>query len=78
MHAYLQTPDLTADAIQTEVYEIGKKYPFPDLKLWFQALYEILFGQPTGPRMGSFIMLYGREQTSALIERVLKGESLAA
>lgn len=68
----------TAEDIQNTVYEIGKKHPFTDLKLWFAALYEILLGQPTGPRMGTFIALYGRKETCALIERVLKGESLAA
>ena len=69
--------DFAADA-QTKVYDIGKSHPFVDLKLWFGALYEILLGQPTGPRMGTFIALYGREQTAALIKRVLQGESLAA
>jgi lysyl-tRNA synthetase class 1 len=68
----------SAEDFQNEVYAIGKKYPFPDLKLWFQALYEVLLGQEKGPRMGSFIALYGRDETVALIERVLKGESLAA
>jgi len=60
------------------VYEIGKRYPFADLKLWFGALYAVLLGQATGPRMGTFIALYGRKESAALIEKVLKGESLAA
>lgn len=70
--------NLTAEELQTQVYEIGKKYPFADLKLWFAALYEILLGQTTGPRMGTFIALYGRMETATLLARVLKGESLAA
>lgn len=49
--------DADAEAIQTEVYEIGKRDAFPDLKDWFRALYEILLGQSQGPRMGSFIAL---------------------
>jgi lysyl-tRNA synthetase class 1 len=65
-----------AEAIQTEVYEVGKRHPFPDLRAWFRALYEVLLGQTDGPRMGSFIALYGRAETLALIERALKGESL--
>ena len=65
-------------AIQTEIYEVGKRHPFPDLKAWFQALYEILLGQPTGPRMGSFVALYGLPETLALIKRVLAGEELGA
>jgi lysyl-tRNA synthetase class 1 len=70
--------DATAEAIQNEVYEIGKRHAFPDLKAWFKALYEILLGQDQGPRMGSFIALYGRAETAALIRRALSGEDLSA
>jgi len=62
-----------ADAAQTVVYEVGKRHPFPDLKSWFQALYEILLGQPTGPRMGSFIVLYGLADSCAMIRSALAG-----
>ena len=64
-----------AEAIQNEVYEVGKRHPFPGLKAWFQALYEILFGQTQGPRMGSFIALYGRDETVGLIGKVLQGKT---
>jgi lysyl-tRNA synthetase, class I len=57
----------TAETIQSEVYEVGKSHPFPELKAWFQTLYEVLLGQSTGPRMGSFIALYGVPETLALI-----------
>ena len=67
-----------AEAIQTEIYEIGKRYPFEDLKSWFRALYEVLLGQSQGPRMGSFVALYGVEETVALIRRALAGETLNA
>ena len=63
-----------AEAIQNEVYAIGKKHPFKELRAWFQALYEVLLGQSQGPRFGSFVALYGREEARALIERALKGE----
>ena len=66
-----------AEAIQTEVYEAGKRHPFADLRAWFKALYEILLGQEQGPRMGSFILLYGRAETATLIRRALAGENLA-
>jgi len=66
------------EAIQTEVYEIGKRHEFVELKDWFRALYEILLGQSQGPRMGSFIALYGVDETIQLIERALAGEDLAA
>jgi lysyl-tRNA synthetase class 1 len=68
----------TAEDLQNEVYEIGKRHPFADLKAWFKALYEVLLGQDQGPRMGSFIALYGRAETADLIRKVLNGESLSA
>ncbi|MFQ5764679.1 MAG: lysine--tRNA ligase [Rhodospirillales bacterium] len=70
--------DADAEIIQTEVYEVGKRHPFPDLKAWFRSLYEILLGQSQGPRMGSFIALYGLEKTRALLRRAIAGEDLAA
>ncbi len=69
--------DATAEAIQYEVYEVGKRHGFANLRDWFGALYETLLGQSQGPRMGSFIALYGRTETVALIRRVLAGEDLA-
>ena len=65
------------EAVQTVVYEIGKRHPFDDLKSWFKALYEVLLGQDQGPRMGSFIALYGVGETLDLIGRALRGEDLA-
>ena len=67
--------DADAEAIQYEVYEVGKRHGFEPLRKWFQALYETLFGQSQGPRMGSFIALYGRDETIALIEKVLAGKT---
>ncbi|MCH7540562.1 MAG: lysine--tRNA ligase [Proteobacteria bacterium] len=69
--------DAEAEAIQFELYEVGKRHPFPDLKTWFQALYEILLGTSRGPRMGSFIALYGIPETVALIRRALAGKEMA-
>lgn len=63
--------DTRAEAIQNEVFEVGKAHGFTELRAWFQALYEILLGQTTGPRMGSFIQLYGLEETKALIAEKL-------
>ncbi|MBT3360623.1 MAG: lysine--tRNA ligase [Rhodospirillales bacterium] len=70
--------DATAEDIQTEVYEIGKSHDFADLKSWFRALYETLLGQSQGPRMGSFIALYGRDESVSLINKVIAGEDLNA
>ncbi|WP_377808034.1 lysine--tRNA ligase [Azospirillum sp. A29] len=63
--------DARADVIQNEVFEVGKAHGFTELRAWFQALYEVLLGQTTGPRMGSFIQLYGIEETKALIREKL-------
>ena len=65
--------DADAETIQTHVYEVGKRHPFDDLRSWFRALYEILLGQSQGPRMGSFIALYGLAESKALVEQALAG-----
>ena len=49
----------------------GKEHEFENLRLWFQALYEVLLGQSQGPRFGGFIALYGVEETATLIEEAL-------
>jgi len=61
----------TAETIQNHVFEVGKRHGFTELRAWFQALYETLLGQTSGPRMGSFIALYGVAETVALIDRTL-------
>jgi lysyl-tRNA synthetase class 1 len=70
--ALAATPaDTTADEIQNAVFEIGKRYPFESLRHWFQALYETLLGSSQGPRMGSFIALYGIDNSRKLIAEAL-------
>jgi lysyl-tRNA synthetase class 1 len=61
----------TAEDIQNIVYEIGKSGGFAELRDWFRALYETLLGSSQGPRMGSFIALYGIENTRKLIAEAL-------
>jgi lysyl-tRNA synthetase, class I len=63
-----------ADTLQNLVFEIGKKYPFESLRHWFQALYETLLGSAQGPRMGSFIALYGVANSRRLIREALRLE----
>ncbi len=65
--------DATAEEIQNIVYEIGKDphYGFEQLRDWFKALYETLLGAQQGPRMGSFIALYGIENSRRLIAQAL-------
>jgi len=71
-------PDTSAEDLQTEVYEVGKRHPFENLRDWFKALYEVLLGQSQGPRFGSFAALYGIAETAALIDKALMGEDMAA
>ncbi len=66
--------DITAEAIQFEIYEIGKRHPFVELKAWFKSIYEVLFGQSEGPRMGAFVQIYGIQETRALIADALAGK----
>ncbi len=61
----------TAEDIQNIVYAIGKEGGFENLRDWFKALYETLLGSSAGPRMGSFIALYGVENTRTLIAEAL-------
>jgi lysyl-tRNA synthetase class 1 len=39
---------------------------------WFQALYETLLGSSHGPRLGSFIALYGIDNCRRLISEALR------
>ena len=68
---------MTAEELQTLVYDIGKAHGFENLRDWFRALYEVLLGEAQGPRFGSFIALYGIGETANLIRRALKGEDLS-
>jgi len=63
--------DSDAEAIQYEVYEVGKAHGFENLRDWFKALYETLLGSEQGPRMGSFFALYGLAPSRRLIAEAL-------
>ena len=64
-------PDTSAKDLQNKVFQAGKESGFENLRYWFKACYEVLFGQEEGPRMGSFIALYGVSETVNLIRKVL-------
>jgi lysyl-tRNA synthetase class 1 len=76
-------PDASAEDIQTVVYEVGRREPFLDPKKkakdgkpgvsldWFNMLYQVLLGQEKGPRFGSFVAVYGVENTVAMIDGAL-------
>ncbi len=63
------------EEIQHEIYEIGKRHGFTQLRDWFRALYEVLLGQKEGPRFGSFVAFYGVRNTVRLIEEALAREA---
>ncbi len=82
----------SAEAIQHALYDIARAIPrYQDLKAkgataerpgvsndFFNMVYAVLLGEERGPRLGSFIALYGLAETRALIERALAGELVAA
>jgi lysyl-tRNA synthetase class 1 len=71
--AALAGSDDLAAAAQNEVYEVGKaQYGQEKLRDWFKALYETLLGSEQGPRMGSFIALYGLANSRRLIAEALE------
>ena len=57
--------------VQNLIYEVGKTHGFDNLRDWFKALYETLLGTSQGPRMGSFIALYGIDNSRRLIAEAL-------
>lgn len=80
-------PEADAHMIQNALLDIGrvteryqdhnKKSPDggPGVSVaFFQMLYEVLIGQERGPRFGSFIALYGIDETRALIAAALAGK----
>jgi len=62
------------EALQTLIFSVGKDHEFENLRDWFKAIYEVCLGQSQGPRFGSFVAIYGPEETAALIETALKGQ----
>ncbi len=67
-----------AEALQAEVYAIGKAHGFEPLRAWFGCLYQVLMGAEQGPRFGGFIALYGIEETADMIDRALLREQAGA
>ena len=80
------SPDADPETIQTVVYDVGRSFERyqtlpknpgerPGVALsWFHTLYELLIGQERGPRFGSFVSIYGIDETRALIRKALAGE----
>ena len=62
-----------AEDIQSAVFAIGKEAGYEPLRDWFSCLYQVLLGQNEGPRMGSFIKLYGIDETRKLLAAAIDG-----
>ncbi len=61
------------EAIQTIIYSVGKDNGYKEnLREWFKAIYEIVFGEQDGPRMGFFISFYGIKESIELINKYIK------
>ena len=65
------TTSSTSEDIQTLLYEVGKKYNFENLKDFFKLVYQVMLGQDQGPRLGSFIKLFGITETIDYIKKLI-------
>ena len=67
------TQNEAPEDIQTLVYSAGKENGYSNnLREWFKLIYEVLFGELDGPRMGFFISFFGVKETIKLIEEKIK------
>ncbi len=61
--------DMPPEEIQTIVYSVGKENGYEkNLRDWFKLIYQVLFGDIDGPRMGFFISFFGVQETIKLIK----------
>ena len=77
----------SADEIQHTLYDIARPVPrYQDHSAkgataarpgvsndFFNMIYAVLLGEERGPRLGSFIALYGLDETRELIDKALRG-----
>ena len=62
----------TADEFQTAIFSVAKESIYKEnIKDFFKLIYEVVFGQDNGPRLGSFIKVYTKEKTLNLINSKL-------
>ena len=85
-------PKASAEELQGILYDVGRtvpRYQDPNAKnatpdkpgvsnAWFNSIYSVLLGEERGPRFGSFIELYGIDNTRKLIDRAVAGELVKA
>jgi len=59
--------------IQTIIYSTGKENGYEkNLRDWFKLMYQVLFGEEDGPRMGFFVSFFGVKETIELINDKIK------
>jgi lysyl-tRNA synthetase class 1 len=59
--------------IQTIIYSVGKENGYKEnLRDWFKLIYQVIFGDDDGPRMGFFISFFGVNETKQLITNKIK------
>ena len=64
--------NMSPEEIQTQIYTTGKENGYKDkLRDWFKLIYEVVFGDENGPRMGFFISFFGLKETIKLLEEKL-------
>jgi lysyl-tRNA synthetase class 1 len=64
---------MTPEDIQTLIYSTGKENGYSEnLRDWFKLIYEVVFGDENGPRMGFFISFFGVKETKDLILNKIK------
>lgn len=64
--------DMNPEDIQTNIYTVGKENGYKEnLRDWFKLIYEVVFGDINGPRMGFFISFFGVKETKDLIKKKL-------
>ena len=64
---------LGPEDIQTHVYTVGKENGYEkNLRDWFKLIYEVVFGEINGPRIGFFISFFGLKETIQLINDKIK------
>ncbi|ETO91132.1 MAG: lysyl-tRNA synthetase [Candidatus Xenolissoclinum pacificiensis L6] len=68
-----QVKDDDPHNIQQLLYDTAKKCNFSkqNMKKWFKMLYQTILGLEEGPRFGSFIALYGVNETISLIQKII-------
>ena len=65
--------EMLPEDIQTLIYTVGKENGYSEnLRDWFKLIYEVVFGEENGPRMGFFISFFGVDETKELIKEKIK------